>query len=119
MPERVVSGDDLVSRVENLMKVRLDLERNIVAVGGRNQSRRNLNSAPAFALPSPDKVRKQQTIDEELRVIFIAKPRAGLQFPLVDQCQGSDGRLYSPYLLALALSHLKAGFDRDVMIEPW
>ena len=40
------------------------------------------------------------------------------QFPLVDQCQGSPGRLRNPYRPAFASSQRYAGLPRERMAEP-
>src|SRR5689334_20249984 len=46
------------------------------------------------------------------------RPGGTRQLPVIDQCQGSDGRFTKPYALACSTSHLKAGLLRVRVLPP-
>ncbi len=82
--EGIVRCNDLVARIENLVKVRLNLKWCTGSVRRRKQHGRDLHSPAVVALPAAGKIRQQQSIDEQLRVVFISNPRSGFQFQNVD-----------------------------------
>ena len=79
LPQGVVRGEQLVTGIQHAKKIRLNVQRRKRTVCGGEQSRSDFHFFAVAALPAPNLIRQQQSIDEQLSVIFRTDSRACLQ----------------------------------------
>src|SRR4051812_21501186 len=89
----VVRRHQSISRVDDLVKVCLDLKRREASVCRRKQARGNIDIGSRAALRAPNEIGQKQSINEKLRVIFRSNAGAGLEFEDVEAIALTEHRI--------------------------
>src|SRR5215469_9211519 len=75
----IMHGNELVPRIEHLIKIRHYTKRSERAVDRRQEAARDFDTLSVAPLPSADEIGEQQPVAKKLGMSFGAEPRTGLQ----------------------------------------